>query len=178
MAFGNGHAWPDSHLYLSGKMLEWTETFKHLGNIITVDQKVDSDIQVKRGQFYWSVNGLCYKFKGTLLNRYVATRLLQTYCCSFCGSQAWNQSSSSFEFICTAWNKVVWWIFHLPYKTHRYLLPFIVQTSHIGNQLVERFRTFFVTCMSSENLLINLLALNAHFCNSPMSKTESMLINY
>ena len=87
MAFGNGHAWPDSHLYLNGKMLEWTETFKHLGNVITVDQKVDSDIQVKRGQFYRSVNGLCYKFKGTLLNKYVATRLFQTYCFLFAGAK-------------------------------------------------------------------------------------------
>ena len=150
-------------------MLEWTDTFKHLGNVITADQKDDSDIQLKRGNFYRSVNGLCFKFKGTLLNSDVASRLFQTYCCSFYGSQAWKLSSSSCEFICTAWNKAVRRIFHLPYNTHRYLLPFIVQTSHIRYQLVERFRTFFATCMSSENLLINLLALNAHFCNSPMS---------
>ena len=167
MAFGNRHVCPDLHLYLDGKMLEWTDTFKHLGNVITVDQKDDSDIQLKRGNFYRSVNGLCYKFKGTLVNSDVASRLFQTYCCSFYGSQAWNLSSSSFEFICTAWNKAVRRIFHLAYNTHRYLLPCIVQTSHIRYQLVERFRTFFATCMSSENLLINLLTLNAHF--SPMS---------
>ena len=125
--------------------------------------------QLKRGDFYRSVNGLCYKFKGTLLNSDVASRLFQTYCCSFYGSQAWNLSSSSFEFICTAWNKAVRRIFHLPYNTHRYLLSSIVQTSHIRYQLVERFRTFFASCMSSENILITLLALNAHFCNSPMS---------
>ena len=45
----------------------------------------------------------------------------------------------------------------------------ILNPFNIRYQLVERFRTFFATCMSSENLLINLLALNAHFCNSPMS---------
>ena len=105
MAFGNRHVCPDLHLYLDGKMLEWTDTFKHLGNVITADQKDDSDIQLKRGNFYRSVNGLCYKFKGTLLNSDIASRLFQTYCCSFYGSQAWNLSSSSFEFICTAWNK-------------------------------------------------------------------------
>ena len=143
--------------------------FKWNGNVITADEKYDSDIQLKRGNFYRSVNGLCYKFKGTLLNSDVASRLFQTYCCSFYGSQAWNLSSSSFELICTAWNKAVRIIFNLPYNTHRYLLPFIVQTSHIRYQLVERFRTFFATCMSSENLLINMLALNAYFCNSPMS---------
>ena len=131
--------------------------------------KDDSDVQLKRGHFYRSVNGLCYKFKGTLLNRDVATRLFQTCCCSFYGSQAWILSSSSFECICTAWNKAVRRIFHLLYNTPWYLLPYTVQTSHIGNQLVERFRTFFATCMSCKNLLINLLAPNTHFCNSPLS---------
>ena len=137
IAFGKRHACPDLHWYLNGKMLEWTDTFKLLGNVITADQKDDSDIQLQRGHFYRSVNGLCYKLKGPLLNNNVVTRLFQTYCCSVYGSQAWNLSSSSFEFICSAWNKTV------PYNTHRYLLPFIIQTSHIRNQLVERFRTFF-----------------------------------
>ena len=80
-------------------MLEWTDTFKHLGNVITADQKDYSDIQLKRGHFYMSVNGLCYKFKDTLLNSDVATRLFQAYCCSIYGSQARNLSSASFEFV-------------------------------------------------------------------------------
>ena len=139
------HSWPSEthmnvsnlHLYLNGKMLEWTGTFKHL----TADQKADSDIQLKRGHFYRSVNGLCYKFKGTLLNSDVATRLFQTCCCSFYGSQAWILSSSSFELICTAWNKAARRIFHLPYNTHRYLLPFIhgwpsTQPNRIAHNLV------------------------------------------
>ena len=112
MAFRNRHLCLDLHLYLNGKMLEWTDTFKQLGNVITADQKDDSDIQLKRGHPYRSVDGLCYKFKGTLLNSDVATGLFQTYCCSFYGSQAWNLSSSSFEFICTAWNKAVRRISH------------------------------------------------------------------
>ena len=78
MAFGNRHVYTDLHLYLNGKMLEWTDTFEHLGNVTTADQKADSDIQLKRGHFYRSVNGLCYKFKGTLLNSDVVTRLFQT----------------------------------------------------------------------------------------------------
>ena len=125
----------------------------------------------------WSVNGLCYKFKGTLLNSDVATRLFQTYCCSFYGSQAWNLSRSTFELICTAWNKAGRRIFHLPYNAH--LLPSIVKTSHIRNQLVERFRTFFATCMSSENYLINFCWLSIPiFVIHRCQWIESMLINY
>ena len=102
--------------------------------------KYDSDIQLKRGYFYWYVKGLCCKFKGTLLNSNIATKLFQTYCCSFYGSLSGNLSNSTFEYICTAWNKVEWRSFYLPYRRHCYFLPFIVQTSHIRNQLVESFR--------------------------------------
>ena len=86
-------------------MLEWTDTFKYLGNVKTSDQKDDSDIRLKRGYFYKSVNGIHCKFNGKLLKSGVATRRFLTDCCSLYGSQAWNLSSSSFEFICTAWNK-------------------------------------------------------------------------
>ena len=85
-------------------MLEWTDTFKHLGNVITADQKGESDIQLKCVNFCRSVNGLCYNFKGTPLNSDVASRLFQTYCCYFYGNQAGNLSSSSFIVI-TAQNK-------------------------------------------------------------------------
>ena len=166
MTYGNRPTCPDIYLYLNGEELEWTDNFKHLGNIITTDQKDDSDIQLKRGHFYRSVVGLCYKFKSVLLNSDVAARLFQTYCCSFYSSEIWNLSNSSFDDICTAWNLAVRRNFNLPYNTHRYLLPYIVQTRHIRNQLVDSFRTFFTTCMSSENLLVNLLALNAQFCKS------------
>ena len=87
---------------LNGEDLTWTESFKHLGNIITTDQKDDLDIQCKRGNFYQSVNGLCAKFKGMLLDSDIAGRLFQTYCCSFYGSQLWDMSRTSFKDICTA----------------------------------------------------------------------------
>ena len=51
MSFGNRHVCPDLHLYLSGKMLEWTDTLKHLGNAISADQNDDSDIHLMRGHF-------------------------------------------------------------------------------------------------------------------------------
>ena len=119
---------PDIYLYLNGEKLECTDTFKHLGNIITTDQKDDSDIQLKCGHFYRSVTGLCCKFKCVLLNNDVAERPFPAYCCSVYGSQIWNLSNSIFEYICTAWNKAVRRIFNLLHYTHRYLLPYIVQT--------------------------------------------------
>ena len=88
---------PDVYLYLNGEKLEWTDIFKHIGNIITADQKDDSDIQLKHGYFYRSVNGLCCKFKCVQLNSDVAARLFPAYFCSFYGSQLWNLSNLSFE---------------------------------------------------------------------------------
>ena len=69
-----------------------------------------------------------------------------------------------------AWNKAVRRISNPPYNTYGHFHPFIIQTRHFRNKLVERFMTFCITtCMLSENLLVNLLALNAQFCTSPMA---------
>ena len=85
LPFGNRPISPDVYLYRNGEKREWTDNFKHLGYVMNTYQEDDSDIQLKCGHFYRSVNGLCCKFKSVLLNSDVATRLFQTYCCSFHG---------------------------------------------------------------------------------------------
>ena len=40
MTFEIRHICTDLHLYINGKMLEWTGNFKHLGNAITADEKI------------------------------------------------------------------------------------------------------------------------------------------
>lgn len=159
---------------LNGETLSWTDSFKHLGNIISSDMREDLDVQYKRGNFYQSVNGLCAKFKGILFNCDIAARLFQTYCCSFYGSQTWNMSNTIVDSIYTSWNKAVRRIFNLPFDTHRYLLPYVSQSEPIRYQLIKRFKTFFAACVSSENVIVNLLALNSYFCNSTMASNRKI----
>ena len=111
---------------------------------------------------------MCAKFKSVLISNDVASKLFQTYCCSFYGSQLWNLSSSSFNDICTAWNKAVRRIFHLPFTTHRFLLPCVTQSEHIRDNLIKRSTTLFQNMMLSDNEVIKCLSVNAYFCNSPV----------
>ena len=107
-------------------------------------------------------------FKGILNNPEVASKLFYAHCCSFYGSQQWDLSSKSFDNICTAWQKAVRRIFNLPYRTHRYLLPYVVGCEHIRDNFISRFKNFFDSLMSSSNAIVQVLAFNAIFNNTPI----------
>ena len=164
------------YIYLGREKLRWVDSFKHLGNIVTPDLKDGLDIQLKRGNFFRSVNGLCAKFKKVLISNDVAFKLFQTYCCSFYGSQLWNLSSASFNDICTAWNKVVRRIFHLPFTTHRFLLPCVTQSEHIRANLIKRSTTVFQNMMLSDDEVIN-FCLSMHISvTHPLVKIGNSLM--
>ena len=167
MCVGKDGEFFQGNIYLDGEKLKWVNCARHLGNLITWNLK-DDDIQLKRGYFYGSVNNLCAKFKGILNNPDVASKLFYAHCCSFYGSQQWDLSSKSFDDICTAWQKAVRRIFNLPYRTHRYLLPYVVGREHIRDNLISRFENFFDSLMSSSNAIVQLLAYNAIFNNTPI----------
>jgi len=133
-------------MYLGQEKLQWANSIKHLGNMVSTDLKDDLDVQFKRGNFYMSVNGLCAKFKSVLSNNVIASKLFQTYCCSFYGSQLWDLSGSSLDNMCIAWNKSV--------------------------------RRIFGNIMNSENAVMKLLALNAHFSNTPIGLNRKYINIY
>ena len=97
-----------------------------------------------------------------------AIKLFMSYCCSFCGSQLWDLSSTWFDAICVAWNKAVRRIFQLPYNNHRFLLPYVVDGNPIRDQLLKRCVKFYESCDENKNSIIQLLVSNANFENTPM----------
>ena len=169
MCVGKDGEFFQGNIYLDGEKLKWVNCVRHLGNLITWNLKDDDDIQLKRWYFYGSVNNLYAKFKGILNNPDVASKLFYAHCCSFYGSQQWDLSSKSFDDICTAWQKAVRRIFNLPYRTYRYLLPYVVGCEHIRDNLISRCKNFFDSLMSSSNAIVQLLAFNAIFNNTPIS---------
>ena len=75
MLFGCKTIPNDIVMYLGGEKLRWVDSFRHLGNIVTPDLKDDLDIQLKGGNFFTSVNGLCAKFKNVLISDDGASKL-------------------------------------------------------------------------------------------------------
>ena len=68
--------------------------------------------------------------------------------------------------ICTAWQKALRRIFSLPYRTRRYLLPCVVGCEYIRDNVIDRFKNFFDSTMSSSNAIVQLLAFNTVFKNN------------
>ena len=64
--------------------------------------------------------------------------------------------------------KAVRRIFNLPYRTHRYLLPYAVGCEHIRDNLINRFKNLFDSSMSSSNAIVQHLAFNAVLNNTPI----------
>ena len=167
MCVGKDGEFFQGNIYLDGENLKCVNCARHLGNLITWNLKDDNDIPVKRGYFYGSVNNLYAKFKGILNDPDVASKLFCAHCYSFMVQQ-WDLSSKSFDDICIAWQKAVRRIFNLPYRMHRYLLPCVVGCEHIQDNLINRFKNFFDPLKSSINTIVQLLAFNAVFNNTPI----------
>ena len=98
--------------------------------------------------------------------KYISNTLLYIY-----GSQLWNLSSSSFNDICTVWNKTVRRIFHLPFTTHRFLLPCVTRSDHIRDNLIKRSTTLFQNMMLSDNEVVN-SCLSMHVSVTHLFKTR------
>ena len=91
-----------------------------------------------------------------------------SYCCSSYGIQLWDLSSTWFDAIWVAWNKAARRIFQLPYNTHRFLLPYVVDGNPIQDQLLKRCVKFYESCDESQDSIIQLLVSDADFEDTPI----------
>ena len=146
----------DCDITLCGQKLEWVSTAKYLGNWITHNLKENVEIDKKMCAFFGNVNSLraCftnvgYKNISILYNR---------YCCHYYGSQAWRLSDKSVPKIFIAWNKSVRYLCALPYDTHTYYLPYIVDTLSVKDQIYMRSANMIVSMLGSCNESIKFLA--------------------
>ena len=72
----------------------------------------------------------------------VKCKLFNSYCSVFYGSSLWDLSSAHVSSFCNAWNKAVRILCRLPYCTHNVLLPHIVNTLSMQDQLILRSTKF------------------------------------
>ena len=112
---------------------------KYLGNIIDVSDK-DSMLKAAEAKFWKSFNIFMADFGKLHTN--VKQKLFNTYCCDYYGSVLWQHDSKYFSRLCVAWRKAVRVIANLPYRTHCYLLPFIVGNAPLDVTLEVRFLRF------------------------------------
>jgi hypothetical protein len=148
----------DINVKLCGQPLVWVDTIKYLGNWLTSDLSEKTEIEKKVNVFYGNVNNLKSTFKNIGIKSIAV--LFSTYCCHYYGSQTWRLDDKNVSKIYTAWNKAVRHLLDVPYTTHTRVLPYLLDTLYIKEQIYLRSAKMIETMIKSNNHSIRFIANN------------------
>jgi hypothetical protein len=160
---------------LNGRPIERVTEASQRENIVRADLK-DSEVNVKKGDMIGRTNLVCATFAHQ--GSEVRNRLFQSKCCHLYGCQAWQLSDPAISRFVTAQNRCTRRVLHLPYKTHRSLLPGLTGKKPCLDRIVT-LSLKNVQCMQSSsnshvsfvansfvNNLETIIGANSHYCNS------------
>lgn len=163
----------NNFIIFSGTKVESIDKGLHLGNIISMNSRVDS-VRSAIHDLYHRTNVLLSRFSYcTPDTRY---KLFKSYCVIAYGCPLWDHSHSIVNEFYTAWRKCVRRVWGLSNMTHCALLPGICMDRSIEHQMLSRSINFIKNSYSSENLLVK----NAILCamkgsNSAVSRTIAVI---
>ena len=126
-------------LKVDGTNLSNVSEAKYLGNIIHVGDE-NSMLRAAEAKFWKMFNIFMADFGK--LHTFVKLKLFKQYCCDYYGSVLWSHKSKYFDKLCVAWRKAVRIMSNLPYQTHCYLLPLLMDTIPLEVNLEVRFLKF------------------------------------
>ena len=131
--YGENEKKPD--FMLNGKKLKWDDKFKHVGNIVNSTLDDEEDIVLKKQECFGQVNKMMSGFQG--VNCDIIAELFRKYCISFYGSQAWDLRSMHIQGLYRAWNRGVRRVLDLPYTSHCFLLPNLLNMPRLEVKLIK-----------------------------------------
>ena len=99
-------------IYMNNKELEWKQSAKHLGNIVTYDLSEQAEIMQKRNYFIGRTNSLIANLKH--VDKNVSSMVFMSQCCHLYGSQAWSLASNSISSFSRTWRKAIQKLFCAP----------------------------------------------------------------
>ncbi len=138
-------------IYLNGNKLECVQNVKHLGVYISNDMNNGYELIKKKGNFIGTANHVLSKY-GKMSSDTIS-RMIDTYCCHFYGSETWDLKNSQFDSILTSWNISIRKAWKLPYRAHRYMLPILA--GHNARDIVyKKFINYYVSMLNSDNDII------------------------
>ncbi len=140
--FGSDSQKPD--IVINGKALQWESKVKHVGNVLNPSLHDKNEIQLKRQEFFQQVNKLLADSQKYVQWDIIA-HLFSKYCNSFYGSHMWDLRSLHLQALYRSWNRAVRIVLQLPFDSHHYLLPLLLDTPSLEVQLMCRFVTVYKT---------------------------------
>ena len=110
------------------------------------------DCRMKISSFYGYVNKINANFGH--LQATVLSRLFNSYCYSFYGSQNWRLDSICFNNVLIAWNKGVRRLLNLPSRTHTWMLGLLLENYYLRYQFEFRTICFLKGIANSSNYMV------------------------
>ena len=144
---------------LNGAFIPWQTEVKHLGNFLRYDLTDKADVRKKKGDFVAAVNKLNSVF--STVQAEIKLSLLQTYCTSWFGCQAWQLGTPFANEMNIQWQKAVRRTAGLPRQTRSVLLPGLSGNANFHVQHERRFARLYSTMLTSSNPSISFLATRA-----------------
>ncbi len=147
MMFDHQQHYPD--IMLNGRNLCWQNKAKHVGNVINNVLTDEDDILLKTQDFFQQVNQLMADYGSLRFD--ILKELFSKKCNSFYGSQMWDLRSKYVQSLLRAWNRAARRVLKLPFNSHRYLLPVLLNMQPLHVQLCRRFLNMCHTMCRSKN---------------------------
>ena len=139
-------------IILNERELPWTDTYKYLGTTISnKDDRLSSDINIKRGTFISNTYQLVQEFRWA--GSFVLTRILRIYNGNIYGSNLYDLESEKYSKFATSYNSAIKLAWKLPSMTHRYWIE-VLGGIHMDAILRANMINFFKRLLSHDKTVI------------------------
>jgi hypothetical protein len=163
---------PNPQFKISGQDIEYVDHWPHLGHIVTKSNDDEADITFRRNRLCGQINNvLCFFHRRGPI---VKAKLLTSYCYSFYGSVLWDLSHPCIDSFCCTWRKGLRRALGLPADTSSRILPGIMGTLPILDELARRTTNFVQACLSSDSDTVRSITVSISF--NLMSARENIML--
>jgi len=138
--------------YVGDNPIKYADDVVHLGHVITNHLADNDDILRRRNEFIGQVNNVLGFF--SKLTSCITNCSNHIYCMSLYGCELWLLSNIHTEELCVSWWKSLRRVWRLPYKTHCYLLPLLIQYLSLEDEICRRSLNFIRDCLCNSSRLV------------------------
>ena len=146
-----------TNIVLNNIPVPWSDSYKHLGHIISADEDMFHDQKAKCGEFNSKVHSLRQEIGEQYPSVFI--KLVNIYLSSFYGSSLWDLSADTANKLWTVWNTLIRDTYNLPYGTHRYIIADILGPDHLKIKILRRFINFYKLVSKSSKPTVRVLFL-------------------
>ena len=142
-----------SQFTLNGDIVEYVDSWPHLGHIINSKLTDDDDILNRRCTMFGQINRVICNF--ICLNFGLKCKLFNTFCSSNYGCEIWGLENSRIGEYCAGWRRGFRRFLDLPYDFGTKLLHVISGSLPIFDVICQRSFNFMVNCYNSQSELVS-----------------------